>query len=223
MQSYGNPSADLARLEEDAETVRAYLVELRGGAPFLSGADSRLLVRWLEQGISVAVILSVLDAAAQRRRKRRGKGKPARSRLTLSACRSAIEKCAAAPTVPKSAGLEEWLSELRHMGASPALSAAKDKLLEEVGAIPSGDPDMVARAAIDACRGFQAAAWDAAEPEITELQDEARAQIQALEKVLDPRAFQAAVEEVARDMVHARFPLVSAKVVWDRLTRGEHP
>ena len=43
----------------------------------------------------------------------------------------------------------------------------------------------------------------------------------ALERILDAGAFSAAIEEGARDMVHARTPLVSAKVVWDRLTDGE--
>ena len=41
-------------MEANAEEVRAYLVAVRGGAPFLSAADGRLLIHWLEQGFSVA-------------------------------------------------------------------------------------------------------------------------------------------------------------------------
>ncbi len=220
LETHTPTPADHAVIEAKAEAVRAYLVELRGGAPFLSGADSRLLVRWLEAGISVALILAALDVAAERRRKRRGKGKPARSRLTLSAARSAIEKRARDPVVPRAAGLDTWSVELQAMETEPVLAEAKARLVADVGAIPCGDPDGVARAAIEACRDFQAAAWATAEVERAGLQADARAQLGALESILDAGAFQAAVEEVARDMVHARFPLVSAKVVWDRLTAG---
>ena len=54
-------SEDLERLAEEAEEVRAYLVNLRGGAPFLSGADSQLLDGWLTDGVPVAVIMASMD------------------------------------------------------------------------------------------------------------------------------------------------------------------
>lgn len=213
----------LATLEANAEAVRAYLVELRGGAPFLSGTDSRLLVRWLEAGIPVPVITAALDLAAEKRRKRRGKGKPARSRLTLSAARSAVEKQGAAPVTAQTAGLQTWHGELEGMAVDAVLRPAKAQLIADVAAIAPGDPDAAGRAAIEACRSFQAAAWQAAAEESDDLISAARTQLKALESILDAGAFSAAVEEVARDMVHARTPLVSAKVVWDRLTAGERP
>ena len=73
-------------MEEKAEEVRAYLVAVRGGAPFLSAADGRLLLEWLEQGFSVARILAGVDDVAEKRRK-----KMTRGRLTLSACRRTVE------------------------------------------------------------------------------------------------------------------------------------
>ena len=48
-------------LADAAEEVRAWLVTARGGAPFLSGADGRLLVSWLEAGVSVADLLRAID------------------------------------------------------------------------------------------------------------------------------------------------------------------
>jgi len=221
--SHPSDNPALAAMEADAETVRAYLVELRGGAPFLSGADSRLLVRWLEAGIPVPVILSALDSATEKRRKRRGKGKPARRRLTLSACRSTIEKQGKQPAAPRATGLSNWLLELQRMDVTPGLDPAKDQLISAVSAIHGEDPDAAGRSAIEACRGFQAAAWTAAETEADVLQAAAETQLLSLKPILDAGAFSAAVEEVARDMVHARTPLVSAKVVWDRLTAGEAP
>ena len=59
---------DAASLAAMAEEVRAYVVAARGGAPFLSAADGRLLVRWLESGISVARILAAVDEVAEKRR-----------------------------------------------------------------------------------------------------------------------------------------------------------
>ena len=72
---------DATTLAAMAEEVRAYVVATRGGAPFLSAADGRLLVGWLESGISVARILAAVDEVAEKRRKKRSRG-----RLTLSAC-----------------------------------------------------------------------------------------------------------------------------------------
>ena len=152
-------------MEADAETVRSYLVQLRGGAPFLSGADGRLLIHWLESGISVPHILYALDKAAERRRKRRARGNPVRSRLTLSACRAAIEKQAALPAPATGADIGPWLLELRAMDVQGLLVQAKQTLLEDVGRIQRGAPDTMARAAIEACRAFQAATWRAAEGE----------------------------------------------------------
>lgn len=65
-------------LADAAEEVRAWLVTARGGAPFLSGADGRLLVSWLEAGVSVADLLRAIDETARHRRAKR-----ARSPFTL--------------------------------------------------------------------------------------------------------------------------------------------
>ena len=78
-----NPAPSLA---VQAEEVRAYVVAVRGGAPFLSAADGRLLVGWLEGGVSVARILAAVDEVAEKRRKKRTRG-----RLSLTACRRSIE------------------------------------------------------------------------------------------------------------------------------------
>ena len=58
---------------EAAEEIRAHLCMLRGGAPFLSPADTWQLVRWLDCGVSVADVLQALERAAAARRAKRGK------------------------------------------------------------------------------------------------------------------------------------------------------
>ena len=80
-----DPNAVDDTRSSQAEQVRAYLVHVRGGAPFLSGADGRLLLSWLEAGISVPKILVAIDKTAARRRAKRS-----RSRLTLNACRKSV-------------------------------------------------------------------------------------------------------------------------------------
>ena len=79
------PSTD--ELAPLAEEIRAYLVEARGGAPFLSAADAQLLLDWLDACVPVPLILASIDRVAARRRKKR-----VRSRLTLSACRGEVNK-----------------------------------------------------------------------------------------------------------------------------------
>lgn len=59
------------RHQDLAETVRAYLVGLRGGAVFLSSSDARLLQRWLDDEVPLWLILEGLDKAAEKRRAKR--------------------------------------------------------------------------------------------------------------------------------------------------------
>src|SRR5690606_32445689 len=65
-----------------AGEVRAHLVMLRGGAPFLSPADTLQLVRWFEDGVPVGAILHALDLAWEARRR-----KPSRVPLGLRQAR----------------------------------------------------------------------------------------------------------------------------------------
>lgn len=241
-------------LSEEAEEVRAYLVMLRGGAPFLSGADGRLLVEWLDAGVPATTILLALEAAAARRMKR-----PTRSRLSLSASKGELKRLLArsgarlpSPSAAPEAEPEDnsprphdpaapsraWpallglAAEVGAMDVAPALRQARAALvgaLQRLGegrdpsgaALPAdGTGERVARAAIAACRAFHEIAWNEAEDERAALLEAARRDLASLAEVLPEEAFQAAAEEVARDRLRARTPLVSASVVWDRLIAG---
>jgi len=216
------PSSTKPRsIQDDAESVRAYLVEIRGGAPFLSAAVGRLLIRWLEDNISATAIMAAIDHVADGRRKKRGGGKPPRGRLTLVSCRRQVEKRASHPSqapATDAIDLSDWCEALRAMEVPPALHTPRDALVRSVQSIAAaGDPDALARAATQACRAFHAAAWDAAQPEVEDLRTNATAELASLRTILDEAAFSQAVEAVARDHVRARYPLVSAKAVWDTL------
>ena len=223
-------------LSEAAEEVRAYLVTLRGGGPFLSGADGRLLVDWLSAGEPVGAILAALDHAAERRARR-----PARSRLSLQSIKGegkrSAGRAAPRPVAPARGAIWPAMAalggEIAQMAVAAGLEPARADLAEALsglgrgqgpdGALPE-DPsgETVARLAIAACRRFQDAAWAAAAPEQEALLALALADLAGLADVLNADALRAAAEEVARDRVRARTPLVAARVVWDRLTgQGE--
>jgi len=209
---------------EKAEAVRAYLVAVRGGAPFLSAADGRLLVRWIEQGISVARILAAVDEVAEKRRK-----KMTRGRLTLTACRRSIEGRkkksveqsdsnegkSNAPTVDFS----PYIDALQGMVVTSRLTAAHTRLIADMTALSNtADPERAATEAVSACRAFQETAWRSSQSEHQDLRAQALEELAALRTVLSTEALEAAIDEVARDIVRRRFPLVSAREVWDRVS-----
>lgn len=85
-------------LADAAEEVRAWLVSARGGAPFLSGADARLLADWLESGVAVADLLRAIDETARHRRARRLRGP-----FTLRGVERALRTPPASPRRPRPA------------------------------------------------------------------------------------------------------------------------
>lgn len=212
---------DLDRLAEEAEEVRAYLVNLRGGAPFLSGADSQLLDGWLTDGVPVAVIMASMDKVAARRRKRR-----VRSRMSLNSCRSEVRRMMGKKrpllSVVILSGLLSLAGEISAMTISPGLRPLQSTLVEALKSI--GEDHTIpmeerARLAIRACRKFHEGIWDALSPQHAEMIADAAIELDALRSVLKENAWQAAIEEVARDRIRSRFPLVSAQEVWERVSQ----
>jgi hypothetical protein len=210
--------------QEKAESVRAYLVAIRGGAPFLSAADGRLLVKWIEQGISVARILAAVDEVAEKRRK-----KMTRGRLTLTACRRSIEggkkknpaheSTNQPPANSVTVDFSDYINALNSGEVPPELSGAQSTLIKRLDALSkTANPEQAATEAVAACRTFQETAWKMAQAEHQDLRAQALEELAALRNVLSAEALEAAIEEVARDIVRRRFPLVSAREVWDRVS-----
>ena len=99
------------------------------------------------------------------------------------------------------------------------LNLARTTLIKELSNLHlSTDPEHVATAAVAACRRFHEHAWTAADTEHSALRSQALESLSALKNVLNPNALEAAVDEVARDLVRRRYPLVSARSVWDRVS-----
>lgn len=192
-----------------AEEVRAYFVEVRGGAPFLSAADGRALVDWLEAGVSVSRLLIAIDRTAARRRARRVRT-PFRLRDVAPELRRLVRgepvRVPVAPSPPLSPGVD--------------LEARRDAALAAIAALPAGDPEARARAACAIGRDFFHAAWEALAPEWPDRLAAAAEELADLRALLDDDAFAAACEELARDHVRRRFPELTASRLCEEMGLG---
>jgi len=204
----------LAAFATQAEEVRAYLVSVRGGAPFLSGVDGRLLLDWLEGGVPVAAILAAIDKVALRRRKAR-----VRTRMSLATCKGEVNKTAVMelPGATDASGVSELAFRFREMAVPAELEALREALVDTVEAITASDPSDRVSGAITACRIFQEGAWDACASEHPALLAAAAEQLGPMKGVVSASVFEDLVVEVARDRLRQRFPVVCAQVVWDTL------
>ena len=108
-----------------------------------------------------------------------------------------------------------------HCGSTvcSTLEGERQRLIRRIEGIDGAlGPEHLATEAVVAVRSFQEAAWNQAQAEINALRQEADQELAALKSVLTPQALATAVEEVCRDIVRRRTPLVSASAVWDRVT-----
>ena len=188
-----------------AEQVRAHLVMVRGGAPFLSPIDSRLLVNWLDEAVPVDVILTAIEVVAARRSKARIK-RP----LSLNAIKSVVKKGANKKDSNESPArdseaLERLIQRLRNAETPDLEQVAlelKDLQVRGLG------PDQMLAQALEVARQFHERAWRNADQEM--LLSEAREELGDLASMLSTERFKTATEEVARDNLRKRTKLLSA-------------
>jgi len=207
--------------QQAAEEVRAHLVALRGGAPFLSPDDARLLVDWLDQGIAVSLILRALERAAEARRKQRSRiplslrhakrhlGKATRTRLT------ALDPNALGEGHP----LTPLVDALRASSRGDARSEAVLTLADGLHALPAGDAETLLRGALGEVRRFFTHAWETLdEAERARRLADAREAFEDVEGI-DEATLLAAIEEHARDGLRRDYPLLTAATLWDLVHR----
>lgn len=180
-----------AHYQDQAEAVRAHLVHLRGGAPFLSPADALCLLRWLDARVSVRAILAALDRAVVSRRRTR-----ARTRLTLTAAGRHLGKppLIASP-LGEAGGLQQVCARLGEL-ADPHAVALADAL----AALPEGPADEQVPAAVAVCREHLERRWVQLPHADREARIEAAARdLGDLANVVDAETLRALAEEIARD------------------------
>jgi hypothetical protein len=192
-------------MQAAAEEIRAHLVSLRGKALFLSPVDGRLLLEWLEGGVSVSFILMTLEDASARRRQKKVK-----SPLKLSVIKAKVQKALEAPPETPEGSIAPLVERLR-ASADPLERAAGDRL-----AALRGEGEPLLREALAVSRDFIDAAWDRADK--VALRAEADALLEALKETMGERQYEVILEETARDLLRRRHPLLSASTIWDTLS-----
>ncbi len=202
---------------EAAEHIRAHLVHLRGGAPFLSSADALTLIQWLDDAVPVPAILAALDRALASRRKnnarrpltltsaKRHLGKPPLTPVAIP--EPAVESTPDAPPTPETPTLDGLFTE----------SAAKDPVardllatLHAIEPTTPGDPASVHRwvtACVAACRDAQERRWQ----DLSHADREARLEqaitgMGDIATLVDDDTLRALAEEIAREQLRNSWP-----------------
>ena len=145
-----------------AEEVRAHLVAVRGGAPFLSPADAELLLRWLDAGVAVSSILLAIERAAESRRKRRS-----RLPLTLKKAAAHLGKSSTGPKPTRSPGQTTSSTRPHPAGShpfSPVAAEARSRgaadLALTLETLATIDLENTVRSAAHAIRDFLGQRWE---------------------------------------------------------------
>lgn len=204
-------------LKDAAESVRAHLCALRGGAPFLSSSDAMQLLRWFEDGVSTTAILLALERAADARRRRRSKVP-----LRLSHARRHLGRPTRAhrPTAvvrPVSADDGPFAPVVAMLDPRDPAEAELAGALRAV----SGRGEPAVTAALACVRAFVDRTWRALGDEgQSALLREAERQLGDLLADVDETTGAALLEETARDLHRSRWPGLSAATLWDCVEQG---
>ncbi len=204
--------------QEAAEEVRAHLVALRGGAPFLSPTDSQRLVEWLEGGVSVGDILTALELAAEKRRKKRS-----RVPLALRHAKPYIGKPAKGVFAKVMRAPQPGIHPLKPMVDALVAAASADSrpirlktLAAELFILSPDDPEDLVRGGLKCIRTFFIDSWNAL-PEPDRTSRCADAQKTLLDDAVgtDDATMVRLAEELARDRLRREYPMLSAGSLWD--------
>lgn len=211
--------------QEKAEEIRAYLVHVRGGAPFLSGADCRLLTTWLDDNISVLAITTAIDRVAEKRRAKR-----VRSRLSLNNCKGTLKKVLGKKTKPTKElkpivhiGLHGLAQRIQDLKLSDHLTGHQETLVQQLTTLSQKEDSIQEKAekAIGFCRIFHERAWENHVDQHEELRVEAEKELESLHALLGPQHWREMVEEVMRDKVRSKYPLISAQSIWNAINLSD--
>jgi len=205
--------------QEKAEQIRAYLVHVRGGAPFLSGADCRLLTAWLDAEISVLAITTSIDKVAEKRRAKR-----VRSRLTLNNCKGTLKKILSKKSsTPKSlqkvihVGLEGLSAQVLQLNMPKNIQSLQQQLAKNLSSLSKQDLCMhdQAEQGIAFCREFHEGVWEQSSDQHADLYDRAEQELESLRTLLGLQHWREMLEEVMRDKLRSQYPIISAQSIWN--------
>ena len=211
-----------------AEQVAAYLVNVRGGAMFLSGADVRLLAQWLEESVPVPAILCAIDKVSDKRRANRVK-----TRLSLNRCKGTLKKLLyknapgegkegkdveSASTIGEA--MKQWSLDIRNDWNDESVLVDAQRSFAnrlDYASKQTWDREVTADHVITWINDFQDGAWAEYGSAQMHWIEDAEIELQHLKRLLTGQRWVEAVEEVARDRMRQFFPLIQAQELWDRL------
>ena len=189
---------DASSLQDQAETVRAYLVGLRGGGVFLSSSDAGLLRRWLQDQVPLWRILEGLDRAAEKRRAKR-----MRTPLSLQHAKPFVGAGADGGLASERvSGLQGLVEELRADPSGPVRELAAEL------ACASSEEEAVRR-----ITRFHETRWESVDqhPWLARAEEE----LGDLKELVSEERFRALCVETARDLHRQQHPALCATRVWD--------
>ena len=205
-----------ASVQDRAEEVREHLVSIRGGAPFLSPEDSFLLLKWLEEGISVAAIACAIERAAAKRRaaRRRAALSLRDAKRHLKRYDSGKLRAKRSESTPMSAHpLESTIAALEHRDESTA-----QDLAATLRALGQPDSDALGRAALAAIRRYHTARWEHLdEVSRAALLADAAEELDYLRGMVSAPELERLQEEVARETLRSAHPELEASTIWEQL------
>ena len=185
-------------LMEAAEQVRGWFVLARGGAPFLSASDGRLLVEWLEAGIAVSAILRAIEAVSERRQARR-----TRTPFHLAHCAATLRNILKGKIEQFSRTVEPRIAPAD--GEAALVEAARQRL----DTLRDSDGAGRLNAACQVAREFHEALWDLLKPQHPAMIAAAAADLADLAELLGESGLARAAEERARTRTRERYPELS--------------
>ncbi len=189
----------------EAEDVRAWLVELRGGGTFLSPRDGALLLGWLEDGIGVAAILRALEATVEKRR-----AKPSRVPLSLAACRPLLERS----RTPRARSRTQVEPSHVHANLDDRVDALAAAARADLALLLGPGPER-AQARCRVVRAFHAAHWELLSPTHASRIAAEEATFAPFRDTVDEATFAQLCEEAARARARAAFPDLSIDAVFE--------
>ena len=209
--------ANLSREQRAAELVRAHLVLVRGGAPFLSPIDSRLLIEWIEAGVPPELIISAIEEQSAKRTKSRV-STPFGLKSVRGGVKKRLKKLAAdggapieTPTTPDQRDVPAIFHTIAASN-EPLVRQAGERLVAIAQSPHEGIEEIV-----EVVRGYHEQAWEKADQE--ELLKLATEELADLREMLSKNRWEEAVLEVARDTLRQRTPLLSVQALAEAYKR----
>jgi len=207
----------LSTKQSHAELVRAHLVMVRGGAPFLSAIDSKLLLSWLDKGVPVPLIIESIEEVAAKRTKSR-----ITTPMNLNKVKSTVNRQLKRRLKPKSAKRSKK-AELAKIGA-PALFLELSQSIEPLQRMAgekliaiNTDDENIINLVLQVAREFHEANW--VQCNQAKLKSEAAEELEPFREAMSKDRWEQAVEEIARDTLRKKTPQLTAAILCEALSK----